>query len=141
MLLAALLSGLALANSGLGAAHGIAAALGALAGIPHGKACAVLIPHVMRINLPYCIEGFAAIAGALADNVEGTMDEKANRAVEIVSSLCEGVGIPQKLSAKEVNPKLIPALVKNSRGSSMSGNPVKLSDEKIESILRTVISI
>lgn len=140
MLLASLLSGLALANSGLGAAHGIAAALGALAGIPHGKACAILIPHVMRVNLPHCIEGFATIAGALDDNVEGTTDEKANRAVEIVSSLRESVGIPRKLSAEEIDPKLIPELVRNSRGSSMRGNPVKLCDEEIESIIRTVIS-
>src|SRR6185312_12563156 len=45
---AALLSGLALANSGLGLAHGVAAALGSVARVTHGLACAVMLPVAMR---------------------------------------------------------------------------------------------
>ena len=48
---AALLSGMALANSGLGMAHGVAAALGVTAHVPHGLACAVMLPVTMRTNL------------------------------------------------------------------------------------------
>ena len=47
---AALLSGLALTNSGLGLAHGVAAALGVACGTPHGVACAVMLPAAMRMN-------------------------------------------------------------------------------------------
>ncbi len=47
---AALMSGMALANSGLGFAHGVAAALGALCNIPHGLACATLLPTALRVN-------------------------------------------------------------------------------------------
>ena len=47
---AALLSGLALANSGLGLAHGIAPALGIHCRVPHGMACAVMLPSALRIN-------------------------------------------------------------------------------------------
>src|SRR5208283_445251 len=47
---AALLSGMALANSGLGFAHGVAPALGIHCRVPHGMACAVLLPSALRIN-------------------------------------------------------------------------------------------
>ena len=47
---AALLSGMALANSGLGLAHGIAPALGIHCRVPHGMACAVMLPSALRIN-------------------------------------------------------------------------------------------
>src|ERR1019366_687253 len=47
---AALLSGMALANSGLGLAHGLAAALGVYAKVPHGLACALMLPVALRVN-------------------------------------------------------------------------------------------
>jgi alcohol dehydrogenase class IV len=47
---AALLSGMALANSGLGLAHGVAAASGAECGVSHGLACAVMLPVALRAN-------------------------------------------------------------------------------------------
>ena len=47
---AALLSGMALANSGLGLAHGVAAALGVHCRVPHGLACAVMLPAALRVN-------------------------------------------------------------------------------------------
>ncbi|HEV3417775.1 MAG TPA: iron-containing alcohol dehydrogenase, partial [Pirellulales bacterium] len=47
---AALLSGIALANSGLGVAHGVAAALGVVCNVPHGLACAVMLPIALRVN-------------------------------------------------------------------------------------------
>ena len=47
---AALLSGMALANSGLGFAHGVAPALGVHCRVPHGVACAILLPAALRVN-------------------------------------------------------------------------------------------
>ena len=51
MALASLLGGLALANAGLGAVHGLAAPVGGMFSAPHGAVCAALLPHVMEANL------------------------------------------------------------------------------------------
>jgi len=49
--LGSLLSAMAFSNSGLGAVHGLSHPLGAHFGIPHGLACAVLLPLIMELNL------------------------------------------------------------------------------------------
>ena len=67
---AALLSGLALANSGLGLAHGVAAALGIHCGVPHGLACAVLLPTALRINREVRRDDLATL-GRLFTAVQG----------------------------------------------------------------------
>jgi len=139
MLLASLLSGIALANSGLGAAHGIAAALGAVAQIPHGRACAMLLPKVMRLNFPACEQKFADIGEALGARASMTKTEKAEEAVRIVERLCRAIGIPPKFAGTELSESMIPAIVAGSRGSSMQGNPIVLSDEQIEGIVRELI--
>ena len=51
MALASLLGGLALANAGLGAAHGFAGPVGGMFPAPHGAVCAVFLPHVMAANI------------------------------------------------------------------------------------------
>lgn len=53
-------SGLALANSGLGAAHGLASVLGARYGAPHGALCGRLLLPVLRRNLAEAAEGSPA---------------------------------------------------------------------------------
>jgi len=138
MLLASLLSGLALANSGLGAAHGIAAALGAHLHIPHGRACAMLLPAVMAANRSVCTAGYADVYRALSGDAGATDDKAADLAVNWVLDLTEKLAIPKKLSMR-VNEPLIKDLVRDSRGSSMNGNPRALTDDEIETIIRGLL--
>jgi len=135
MLLASLLSGIALANSGLGAAHGIAAALGAHCGIAHGRACAMLLPGVMQLNLPACRGKFGRVAAALTQNPRAD----AERAVFFIEQLCRRINIAAKFEPDEIPQEIVPELVVNSRGSSMSGNPVELSDQQIEDLIRKLL--
>jgi alcohol dehydrogenase class IV len=155
---AALLSGIALANSGLGMAHGVAAALGVHCRTPHGLACAVMLPVAIRINrsLP-AVEVKFARAGwklltfavptppstvseaALKKYVEIRDEARAEAVVHKLNSLLDELKIPRRLSEIGVKPEQIPLLVRDSRGNSMSGNPRELSDEELTQILEEML--
>jgi len=137
---AALLSGMALANSGLGMAHGVAPALGTICRVPHGEACAVMLPAALRTNRVVCEAQLARLARHVFPRESFASDSRAVDAlVEEIESLCSRVGIPRRLSQLGVKAEQIPDLVKNSRGSSMSGNPRELSDEELTKILEDLL--
>lgn len=153
---AALLSGLALANSGLGMAHGVAAALGVYARVPHGLACAVMLPVALQTNREVALTQLALAGRTMKRTIlESTVpdsesrqlaqnsnvdhdDEAADFAIQMVQSLCRRIGIPSTLTQLGVNVKQLPAIVASSRGNSMSGNPRTLSDDELTAILRSM---
>ena len=65
MAYAALLSGICLSHAGLGAPHGLAAALGALLPIPHGAACGAVLPHAVAVTIA-ALEAREPASAALA---------------------------------------------------------------------------
>lgn len=136
---AALLSGMALANSGLGLAHGVAAALGVHAAVPHGLACAVMLPVALRVNRGVREAEIARLGEALCGRTFRTPAEGAAAVTEKVEELCEAVGIPRRLRDLGVRREQLPAIVEGSHGSSLSGNPVKLADEELGAILESIL--
>lgn len=153
---AAVLSGLALANSGLGMAHGVAAALGVHARVPHGLACAVMLPVTLETNREVALTQLAhagrtmkqAMLGsdlpdsesrqlAQSSNIDHD-DEAADFAIQMVQSLCRRIGIPTTLTQLGVTAEQLPAIVASSRGNSMSGNPRTLSDDELTAILQNM---
>lgn len=136
---AAMLSGMALANSGLGMAHGVAAALGVHARVPHGAACALVLPAALRANRAGCRDDLARLAHLLfGKGPSSTQDEAAEAFVREIAALCDRVGTPRRLSQVGVAREQIPAIVRDSRGSSMSGNPREISDEELTAILEEI---
>ncbi len=131
---AALLSGMALANSGLGLAHGVAAALGVTCNVPHGLACAVMLPVALRFNREVSRQRLADLE-ALFDPTVRDDACAADRFIERIERLCHQVGIPSRLRDIGVLQEQIPSLVTGSRGNSMSGNPRDVSDEELRAIL------
>ena len=71
---AALLSGISLANSGLGLAHGVAAALGVTARVPHGLACAAMLPVALRVNREVCESRLAELARATLEALSASRE-------------------------------------------------------------------
>jgi alcohol dehydrogenase class IV len=133
---AALLSGIALANSGLGMAHGVAAALGIHCRVPHGAACALLLPVALRVNREVRRKELGWLYRQVSER--GTLvplGEAPEKFIEEIESLCDRVKTPRRLSQLGVRREQIPEIVHSSRGSSMSGNPRELSDEELTYIL------
>lgn len=131
---AALLSGIALANSGLGLAHGVAAALGVTCHVPHGLACAVMLPPALRVNREVSRDRLAELE-RLFDPECRDNQTAAGRFIERIENLCKTVKIPARLREVGVLQEQIPGLVKGSRGNSMSGNPRDVSDSELTTLL------
>lgn len=137
---AALLSGLSLANSGLGMAHGVAPALGVHCRVPHGAACALMLPVALRVNAEVRQDDLARISRVLFGRDDSAASEEAvRRLVREIEKLCDTVGVARRLSDLGVPGEKIPAIVSGSRGSSMSGNPRELSDEELTRILEEIL--
>jgi len=135
---AALLSGMALANSGLGLAHGVAAALGSVCRIPHGLACAVMLPIALQVNRDVCRQEFAELATTIGET-EGGAGDRSDAFVRRIEQVCQEVGVPGRLSDLGVERDQIPALVAGSRGNSMDGNPREISDTELTRILEETL--
>jgi alcohol dehydrogenase len=133
---AALLSGICLANAGLGAVHGLASPLGALFPIPHGAACGALLPATVKANIS-ALEARAPDSPALAkyEQVARLLEAPVRPLADTLRAWQRGLGI-RPLGEFGVAERDIPRIVADSRGSSMRTNPVSLTSEEIASILR-----
>jgi alcohol dehydrogenase class IV len=144
MSLASLLGGLALANAGLGAVHGFAAAVGGRFEAPHGAICAALLPHVMAVNvraLGSRDAGGEALRRyhVIARTLTGKRTAEAGDGVAWVSELCAQLRV-RPLGAYGIAVEDVPELVANAaRASSMKGNPIALSEEELREILTAAL--
>jgi alcohol dehydrogenase class IV len=136
MSMAALLSGLCLSNSGLGAAHALSHPLGVYYKIPHGLSCAVLLPYVMEYNLPVVIKKLAKMAECLGKNIFSLSEtEAAQRAVEKIKEILTAVGIKENLFGWKIKEEDFPQLIKDAKGGSLNNNPRDTSDEDLINLL------
>jgi alcohol dehydrogenase class IV len=135
--LASLWGGIALANAGLGAVHGLAAPVGGRGAVPHGVACAALLAPTVRVNLAAlrardpgarAVARYAELAGAMgAGSPEGLAAYLGGLRRRLgARSLADYGGVGEDLSA----------VVAASRGGSMKNNPIALTDDELDSILR-----
>lgn len=140
MALAALWGGIALANAGLGAVHGLAAPLGGRCPVPHGAACACLLPHTIAANVA-ALRRRAPDHPALARYEEvaamvNAGDPSPERAASALERLRRLLGVPP-LASFGFSAGQLEAVVAGSRGGSMRYNPVELTDGELEGILRS----
>ncbi|MBI1830824.1 MAG: iron-containing alcohol dehydrogenase [Planctomycetes bacterium] len=132
---AALLSGMALANSGLGFAHGVAAALGVYANVPHGLACAMMLPIALRVNQSVAQTSLAELARAALIDAPTDEDAAAGLLIDHIDTLCRELNVPARLSQVGVRSNQLDDLVRGSRGNSMNGNPRQLDDAELRRVL------
>lgn len=147
MAYAALLSGITLAQVGLGSVHGLAAPLGAFFPIPHGVACGTLVAEATRINIAAlrarmpkstALTKYAVVGRLLAEDA-GLCDQDAHAAlVSTLETWTQAMALP-RLAAFGIEATAIPKLVANSRGSSMKTNPIDLDDADLAELLRARI--
>lgn len=144
MAYAALLSGITLAQVGLGSVHGLAQPLGSLFPVPHGVACGTTLAAATAVNLQAlrarvpdspALEKYARVGRLLSDNA--TLDDAAaaNVLVTRLAEWSDRLELP-RLGHFGISQTDVPAIVAASRNNSMKSNPVVLTDEEIAAIVR-----
>lgn len=143
MAYAALVSGITLAQVGLGSVHGLAAPLGAFFPIPHGVACGTLVAAATRINIdalrardPHhpALEKYAQVGRLLSKQGQLERDAAHSALIHALETWTHALKLPT-LAHYGVTQADIPRIVANSRGSSMKTNPILLDDSEIAAIL------
>ena len=141
MALAQYIAGMGFSNVGLGVDHSMAHTLSAYYNMPHGKACATLLPTVMAYNAPVTGEKYRDIAAAFG--VEGAytlpLEEARAAAVAAVKKLGEDVGV--KMSLKDVVPmEDIDALSADAlKDACTPGNPRPVTVEDIREMFLSLM--
>lgn len=97
MLIAATLAGMCFCNTMTGACHACAHALGALYGIPHGLANAIMLPVVMEFNLEAASVRYTLVGEASGSMAGMAQEEAAQYALEAVKALKREIGITETL--------------------------------------------
>lgn len=139
MSLAATLSGMAFGSGGLGAVHALAYPLGTEYHMTHGRTNAIMLPHVMRYNIPGSQARYARIAELVGKDVAGyAVSEAAEMAVDAIQELLDIINVPRQVRDYGIPetdlPKLVAGGLKQAR--LFVPNPRDLTEEDVVSIYR-----
>jgi len=143
MAYAAMLSGITLANAGLGSVHGLASPLGAFHPIPHGVVCGTLVSTATLINIEVmqqrqpkniALKKYANVGRLLSDQPR-LEDKQAHAALlAILDDWIQQLNIP-RLGSFGLTHADIDQIVTHCRGNSMKTNPVSLTDKEAFQII------
>jgi alcohol dehydrogenase len=135
MLIASTLAGMCFVNTMTGGVHAAAHALGAMYGIPHGLANAIMLPIVMEFNSEHSPDRYMMIADAMGLEVSGKNPlQAAQEAVEAVVRLKSDVGLTETLrdfSVPHEPEQLMPLVELAGSDGQVSYNPRYLEEEDI----------
>ncbi|MGE0082575.1 MAG: iron-containing alcohol dehydrogenase [Thiohalomonadaceae bacterium] len=144
MAYAAYVSGVTLAQVGLGSVHGLAQPLGAFFPVPHGVACGTTVAAATAANIAALrardpqgpgLRRYAEVGRLLSDKPCEDDAAACDALVQVLMQWTEQLGLP-RLSAYGVSEADLPRIVQASRNNSMKTNPVLLTDEEIAAIVR-----
>ncbi len=143
MAYASLISGINLAQTGLGSVHGLASPLGAFYPIPHGVVCGTLVATATQTNINAmlerepdnpALERYARVAEILLQQRFSSTAEALHKLIELLQQWTLELKL-EGLAKHGVTESELDQIVAQSRGSSMKTNPIVLTDQEIKSIL------
>jgi alcohol dehydrogenase class IV len=128
----ATLAGLEFSNVGVALVHAMEYPVGGAVHCSHGAGNGLLLPYVMRFNLPGREQEFASIAKLLGEREE---PEAAIRAVEKLRS---AIGIPKRIRDLGVTENQLRPFAEKAAGIRriLRVNPRVVSEEEVEGIYR-----
>jgi maleylacetate reductase len=141
MLMGSHLAAVSLSTVAMGLHHGLCHALGGTAGVPHGIANAIVLPHAMRFNLDATAPQLAQIAEAIGQALDGRGAEAAGEvAAQSVYDLINRLNLPQRLREVGISRTDLPNLARVALQSrAVQSNPKSIKDAaQIETVLEAM---
>ncbi|MFX0208106.1 MAG: iron-containing alcohol dehydrogenase [Candidatus Hodarchaeota archaeon] len=144
--LASLLSGICLANAGLGAVHGFASPLGGLK-IPHGVICAALLVPIIEVNIKQLkvadpknvtLDKYAKLAECILEKSFTSINDAHKAIIDYLRNLTQELKIPTLSDFGLTDSDICTIVEKAEQSSSMGYNPIKLKKDILVEILRQV---
>ena len=139
MALAATLGGLAFSNAGVALVHAMEYPVGAAVHCSHGAGNGLLLPYVMRYNMPMREEAFGYIAELLGDDTTGEYEAgAAEAAIKAVEDLRRDIGIPTRLRDIGVKEEMLAPFAEKAFSFKrlMRVNPRYPTQAEIEQVFR-----
>ena len=140
MALAQYVAGMGFSNVGLGIDHAMAHTLSAYYDVPHGKACAMLLPVSMEFNKDFSGEKYREIARVfgVAGVDEMSAEEYRAAAIAAVKQLSSDVGIPQV--CEEIKESDLDSLATDALNDACyPGNPREATHEQVVAMFRKLM--
>ncbi|VAW62442.1 Alcohol dehydrogenase [hydrothermal vent metagenome] len=143
MAYASLMSGICLAQTGLGSVHGLASPLGAFYPIPHGVVCGTLVAQATKMNIELmlqreptnlALDKYAVLGDVITHQHCKNKHESRALLCETLQHWTDVMHIP-KLGEFGLTEAGLDDVIANSRGSSMQTNPIKMTDREIRELL------
>jgi alcohol dehydrogenase len=147
MLYASSVSGLTLANAGLGSVHGLASPLGAFFPIPHGEACGTMLYEATRINIKamlerepdnQALEKYAQAGRLLCQHPDANNAAAREALLKLLKHWAERLNMP-RLSEYQVTESDIPRIISHVSSGSMATNPIVLNQSELAVLLRSCL--
>ncbi len=143
MAYASLMSGICLAQTGLGSVHGLASPLGAFYPVPHGVVCGTLVSAATQMNIELMLArepdnpalAKYAVLGDVITRQRFKDKHKSWQALsDTLQNWTEHLQLP-KLSQFGLTENALDNVVANCRGSSMKTNPIVMTDDEVRQLL------
>ena len=97
MLLGAYFAGQAFSNAPVAAVHALAYPIGGIFHVPHGLSNSLVLPHVLRFNLPQATEHYAELAAIVAPTAQGSAESRADALIVAMQHIAARTGIETRL--------------------------------------------
>ena len=135
-----LYGGLCLGPVNTAAVHALSYPLGGEFHIPHGLSNAILLPSVMKFNMPANVKRHAEVAIALGCQPGKNDEETAQRGVEFIYRLAEAVGIPKKLTDLGIPQTAVPGMAKAAMQVQrlLKNNPREVTEQDARDIYKSL---
>ena len=135
-----LYGGLCLGPVNTAAVHALSYPLGGEFHIPHGLSNAILLPSVMKFNMPANIKRHAEVAIALGCQPGANEEETAQRGVDFIYRLADAVGIPNKLTALDIPQTAVDGMAKAAMQVQrlLKNNPREVTEQDAKEIYNSL---